>query len=352
MNAYIESRDGHKFPLYRSGGLWKFDVRFMRPEGARAYDSAYRAACDAASESSVGDIPQSARAMSVVSPLCGNMHVPGAFADASPCCSVHGSSNSPSRMFANVSKCASCTSCHHRITGSCGSVSADMLIHGIELSLPSNIQLNDDNAARIMQRVANMKMYHVLYRHANVEFLNKLVRVKVITDGILLDSISCAHCASSKMKKADVSKTKNKSYPNKPFHIVQGDIFDAEDADSRNGFKCVLVFIDVLTGSVFQYFMVAKSEALYGFKAFENWLALISPEVEAKWGAPISLACVAFDRDGAPTTTYGNMQSEADNYFISKGYNRLFTSSGSSNGTEKVERYMKPLKAGARMNLR
>lgn len=185
--------------------------------------------------------------------------------------------------------------------------------------MPSNIQLNDDNAARIMQRAANMKMYHVLYRHANVEFLNKLVRVKAITDGILLDSISCAHCASSKMKKADVFKTKNMSYPNKPFHILQGDIFDAEDVDSRNGFKYVLVFIDVLTGSVFRYFMVAKSEALYGFKAFENWLALISPEVEAKWGTPISLACVAFDRDGALTTTYGNMQSEVDNYFISKG---------------------------------
>lgn len=45
---------------------------------------------------------------------------------------------------------------------------------------------------------------------------------------------------------------------------------------------------------------------LYGFKAFERWLALISPEVEAKWGAPISLACIAFDRDGALTTTYGD----------------------------------------------
>ena len=87
---------------------------------------------------------------------------------------------------------------------------------------------------------------------------------------------------------------------------MQGDIFDAEDVDSRNGFKYVLVFIDVLTGSVYQYFMVSKSEALNGFKAFENWLALISPEVEAKW-APISLACIAFDRDGALTTTYGDM---------------------------------------------
>ena len=69
-----------------------------------------------------------------------------------------------------------------------------------------------------------------------------------------MDSISCVHCASSKMRKANVSKTKSKSYPNKPFHIVQGDIFDAEDVDSRNGFKYVLVFIDVLTGSVYQYF--------------------------------------------------------------------------------------------------
>ena len=206
-NAYIESRGGHKFPLYRHGGLWKFDVRFMNPNGASASDSAYRAACDAALESSMIDLPRSARAMSVVSPFFGDIRVPGVFANASPCCSVHGSSNSPSHMFANVSKCASCTSCHHRVTGCCGSVSADMLIHGIELSLPSNIQMNDDNAARIMQRVANMKMYHVLYKHANVEFLNKLVRENVIKDGILLDSISCAHCASSKMRKANVSKT-------------------------------------------------------------------------------------------------------------------------------------------------
>ena len=64
--------------------------------------------------------------------------------------------------------------------------------------------MNDDNAARIMQRVANMKMYHVLYKHANVEFLNKLVRENVIKDGILLDSISCAHCASSKMRKENI----------------------------------------------------------------------------------------------------------------------------------------------------
>ena len=149
------------------------------------------------------------------------------------------------------------------------------------------------------------------------------------------------------MKKTSVSKVHVKKYPMKPFHIVQGDIFDAEDVDSRSNYRYVLVFIDVTTGSAYQYFMVSKDQALDGFKAFESWLAMISPQVEEKWGSPVKLTCVAFDLEGSLTTTYGNMQSEADKYFINGGYNRVFTSRGASNSTEKAERYMKSLKAGS-----
>ena len=45
------------------------------------------------------------------------------------------------------------------------------------------------------------------------------------------------------------------------------------------------------------------------------------------------------------------MASVADKYFIEKGYNRLFTSRGASNGCEKIERYFKSLKGGVRTQL-
>ena len=105
----------------------------------------------------------------------------------------------------------------------------------------------------------------------------------------------------------------------KPFHIIQGDIFEAEGVVSRNNFKYILAFIDVVSGCVFQYFMVSKDESLDGFKAFEKWLEFQSPFIEAKWGAPPKLSCVCFDRDGALTTTFGNMKSVADQYFVDKG---------------------------------
>ena len=181
-----------------------------------------------------------------------------------------------------------------------------------------------------------MKVYHEMYNHLGISALNGLIRDGTIADGILLDSISCTRCDSEKMKKTSVSKVHVKKYPMKPFHIVQGDIFDAEDVDSRSNYRYVLVFIDVTTGSAYQYFMVSKDQALGGLKAFESWLAMISPQVEEKWGSPVKLTCVAFDREGSLTTTYGNMQSEADKYFINGGYNRVFTSRGASNGTEKL----------------
>ena len=45
------------------------------------------------------------------------------------------------------------------------------------------------------------------------------------------------------------------------------------------------------------------------------------------------------------------MKSVADQYFVDKGYRRLFASRGASNGTEKIERYFKSLKAGVRAEL-
>ena len=124
----------------------------------------------------------------------------------------------------------------------------------------------------------------------------------------------------------------------KPFHIVQGDIFEVEDVNARGNFKYVLAFIDVVTGTVFQYFMVSKDEALDGFKSFERWLEFQAPYIKEKWGFEPSISCVCFDRDGALTTTFGGMKSVADQYFVDKGYRRLFASRGESNGTEKIER--------------
>ena len=103
-----------------------------------------------------------------------------------------------------------------------------------------------------------------------MDFWNALVRDGTITDGILLDSISCAVCESAKMAKSKVSKVREKVYPSRPFHIVQGDIYDAEDVDSRNGFRCILVFIDVCTGTVFQYFMICNHFVLIWNRSLTN----------------------------------------------------------------------------------
>ena len=73
--------------------------------------------------------------------------------------------------------------------------------------------------------------------------------------------------------------------------------------------------------------------------------------LKKKWGSSPEISCVCFDRDGALTTTFGGMKSVADQYFVDKGYRRLFTSRGDSNGTEKIERYFRSLKAGVRAEL-
>ena len=85
-----------------------------------------------------------------------------------------------------------------------------------------------------------------------------------------------------------------------------------------------------------------------GFKAFENWIESVSPIVERRHGYPPRLVNICFDREGSLTTTFGNMKSEADQYFYEKRYNRFFTSRGKSNGTEKIERYFVSLKRGTR----
>ena len=99
-----------------------------------------------------------------------------------------------------------------------------------------------------------------------------------------------------------------------------------EDVDARGNFRCVLAFIDVVTGTVFQYSMVSKDEALDGFKAFEKWLEFQAPFIKEKWGFDPKVSCVCFDRDGALTTTFGGMKNVADEYFVDKGYRCLFAS--------------------------
>lgn len=43
--------------------------------------------------------------------------------------------------------------------------------------------------------------------------------------------------------------------------MIKGDTVDAEDVVSRDKFKFSLAFIDVVTGNIFQCFMVLRYEA-------------------------------------------------------------------------------------------
>ena len=79
--------------------------------------------------------------------------------------------------------------------------------------------------------------------------------------------------------------------------------------------------------------MRSKSESLLGFKEFEKYLESIRPFVEKKFGKPMKLSVISFDREGSLTTTFGEMRSESDEYFHRQGYTRIFTSRGSSTVT-------------------
>ena len=335
-SAYLVDKNGFTYPLVRKNGLWQFLVRFPSVDYGPG-KTAYQASIEAASDAHVGS------------------HVPGAFANISCSCnscnfsSVPGLALDPTVAFARAASGCTCPGSVDT-SFSCGA-GADFLVQGIELSLPDNLKIGDDDMAKVLQKVANMKKYHILFNHPTVEVLNQYVRDGIIQDGIILQSCSCDACDASKLSKSPVSKKHSKSYDPHPFHVIQGDIFDAEDVVAREGDHYVLAFIDVVTGCVFQYFMRSKFEALDGFKAFERWLELESPKIEKKWGRPPKVSCVAFDREGSLTTTYGGMASVADKYFIEKGYNRLVTSRGASNGCEKIERYFKSLKGGVRTQL-
>ena len=282
-SAYLVDLAGNSYPLVRKNGLWQFQIRFPKIEFHVNAKTAYQAAMDEASGS--GD--------------SFDVHTPGSFASrpATPCCD-------PKNAFAHAA--SGCCSRNNGVSFLCGA-GGDFVIQGIELSLPDNLKIKDEDMAKIFQRVANMKKYHVLYNHRGVDVLNRYVRDGTISDDIILQSSSCVECEASTMPKSPVSRKHTKSYDIPPFHMVQGDIYDAEDVVARDGYKCVLAFIDVITGAVFQFFMVSKSEALVGFKAFENWLELQAPYIKSKWGSSPKLSCVCFDRDGALTTTFGGM---------------------------------------------
>ena len=87
-----------------------------------------------------------------------------------------------------------------------GGSTTEFLVEGIELALPSNFVVKEGELARVMQRVANMKRYHAIYKHAGVDDLNKWVADGSILDGIKLQSISCKVCEAAKAKKSSVSR--------------------------------------------------------------------------------------------------------------------------------------------------
>ena len=53
------------------------------------------------------------------------------------------------------------------------------------MALPSGYEVKEGELARVMQRVANMKKWHLVYKHASVEVLNGHVWDGTITDGII-----------------------------------------------------------------------------------------------------------------------------------------------------------------------
>ena len=97
--------------------------------------------------------------------------------------------------------------------------------------------------------------------------------------------------------------------------------------------------------------MRSKNESLLGFKEFERYLESIRPFVEKKFDKPMKLSVISFDRDGSLTTTFGEMRSEADEYFHRQGYTRIFTSRGSSTVTSRIERFWRTLKENVRASL-
>ena len=62
------------------------------------------------------------------------------------------------------------------------------------------------DAAKILQRVSNMKMYHCVYSHCSLEKLNDLVRSGKITDGIILNDLRCPSCKMAKLLKKNTLK--------------------------------------------------------------------------------------------------------------------------------------------------
>ena len=132
---------------------------------------------------------------------------------------------------------------------------------------------------------------------------------------------------------------------------MQGDIYDVEDVNCRNGYRFTLGFICVATGKVWLYHMREKSSALQGFKEFEKYLESIRPFVEAKHEKPMKLSVICFDREGSLTATYGAMRSQADEYFHERGYTRIFTSKGESSVTSRIERFWRTLKESVRVSL-
>ena len=131
--------------MVRKCGLWQFRVRFPSVDygyGKTAYQASVEAASDAhlSFGSSVGN------------------HIPGAFAHTSCSCSSCNSSD-PTVAFARAASGCLCSDSADT-NFSCG-VGADFLVQGIELSLPDNLKIGDDDMAKVLQKVANMKKYHI-----------------------------------------------------------------------------------------------------------------------------------------------------------------------------------------------
>ena len=155
-SAYLVDKNGVTYPLVRKCGLWQFRIRFPSVDygyGKTAYQASVEAASDAhlSFGSSVGN------------------HIPGAFAHTSCSCSSCNSSD-PTVAFARAASGCLCSDSADT-NFSCG-VGADFLVQGIELPLPDNLKIGDDDMAKVLQKVANMKKYHILFNHPTVEVLN------------------------------------------------------------------------------------------------------------------------------------------------------------------------------------
>ena len=202
-------------------------------------------------------------------------------------------------------------------------------------------------------RHSNWVYYHNAFNHRS-EVVEAMRKQGLLQDVAMPPNFRCEACELAKARNGHFGSEREIPRDPKsmrPWAETECDIYGPIDCGDRNGFRYILAFVCVSTGSVFVQPMRQKSDSVEVLKQFAKWVASIARFIEKKHNYPPGTSVIHLlrsDRDGSFTTTWGATRSEFDTVAAEVVGFRYFATPGQPrSGTPHVERFWGSMKDAA-----